>query len=108
MTVWCWFQAGNLRINQGIQSIAAAEDRLEMCRLAVAGDDFFAVDDLELNRPGPSYTIDTVRVLRTRGWSEISWLIGADMVQCSARLAQSCRVAGRGAVRSDGPTGMVI
>jgi nicotinate-nucleotide adenylyltransferase len=51
-----------------------------MCRLAVAGDPFFAVEDLELARPGPSYTIDTARELRRRGWERVDWLIGADML----------------------------
>jgi nicotinate-nucleotide adenylyltransferase len=63
----------------GDMSLAGAEDRLEMCRLAIDDESLFEVDDLELNRPGPSYTIDTARQLRSRGWSEISWLVGADM-----------------------------
>jgi nicotinate-nucleotide adenylyltransferase len=63
----------------GDTTLAAAEDRLAMCRLAVAGDERFEVDDLELHREGPSYTIDTVRELKGRGHGEISWLIGADM-----------------------------
>jgi nicotinate-nucleotide adenylyltransferase len=65
----------------GDRSLAPALDRLEMCRLAVSGDSFFEVDDLELNRSGPSYTIDTVNILRARGESDVSWLIGADMVK---------------------------
>jgi nicotinate-nucleotide adenylyltransferase len=60
--------------------------RLRMCELAVARDPLFTVDDIELNRPPPSYTIDTVRELkRTRGWKELSWLIGADMVEVLPR-----------------------
>jgi nicotinate-nucleotide adenylyltransferase len=46
----------------------------------VADDPFFEVEDLELRRTGPSYTIDTVRELRRRGWNRVAWLIGADMV----------------------------
>ena len=52
-----------------------------MCRLAVEGSDLFEVDDLEVQREGPSYTIDTVRELRRRGWPEVHWMIGADMLQ---------------------------
>jgi nicotinate-nucleotide adenylyltransferase len=59
--------------------LASPEDRLAMCRLAVAGDPFFEVSDIELNRDGPSYTIDTVRQLKASGWQEVHWLIGADM-----------------------------
>jgi nicotinate-nucleotide adenylyltransferase len=69
----------------GDTMIAAAEHRLAMCQLAVAGDDFFEVDALELARPGPSYTIDTVRQLRARGVLQVSWLIGADMLNSLPR-----------------------
>ncbi len=64
---------------QGDSNIITAAHRLEMARLAVADDPLFVVDDIELKRTGPSYTIDTVRLLRGSGWSEIAWLIGADM-----------------------------
>ena len=42
----------------------APEHRLEMTRLATAGDDRFAVSDIELRRPGASFTSDTLRELR--------------------------------------------
>ena len=35
-----------------------------MCRLAIAGESRFEVSDLELNRAGPSYTVDTLSELR--------------------------------------------
>ncbi len=63
--------------------LADAADRLAMCRLAVAGDEMFEVDDLELRREGASYTLQTVRELagRTPAPQEpIHWLIGADLL----------------------------
>lgn len=42
---------------------AAPEHRLEMTRLATFGDARFAVSDLELRRPGMSFTSDTLREL---------------------------------------------
>lgn len=45
-------------------AVAPAEQRMEMCRLATAGDARFAVSDVELNRGGPSYTVDTLAELR--------------------------------------------
>lgn len=60
--------------------LAPPSDRLEMCRLAVAGDSLFEVSDIELDRSGPSYTIETALELRRRGWDRVAWLIGADMV----------------------------
>ncbi len=60
--------------------MALPADRLAMCQAAIAGDTFFEVDGLELNRSGPSYTIDTARQLKLQGHKDLHWLIGADMV----------------------------
>ncbi len=46
------------------RAIATADDRLEMCRLAIEGDTRFVVSDVELVRGGPSYTVDTLAELR--------------------------------------------
>ena len=46
------------------QGLAAAEHRLRMLELAVAGVPGFRVSHVELDRPGPSYSIDTLRALR--------------------------------------------
>ncbi len=42
----------------------AAEQRLHMLRLAVSGEPRLAVDDRELGRDGPSYTVDTLASFR--------------------------------------------
>lgn len=60
--------------------IAPASDRLEMCRLAVAGDPLFDVSDLEVRRSGPSYSIDTAQELARLHKAKPHWLIGADML----------------------------
>lgn len=44
---------------------APAEDRLALTRAAVTDIPGFEVCDIELRRPGPSYTVDTLRELRT-------------------------------------------
>jgi nicotinate-nucleotide adenylyltransferase len=46
------------------EAMPSAEDRLEMTRRAVEQNPFFEVSDMELRREGPSYTIDTVRLLK--------------------------------------------
>lgn len=46
--------------------LASAGDRLAMLRLALAGEPGFVVETAELDRPGPSYTVDTLRTLRAR------------------------------------------
>ncbi|HXT66148.1 MAG TPA: adenylyltransferase/cytidyltransferase family protein, partial [Nitrospiraceae bacterium] len=40
-------------------SLAPAQDRYEMVRLAIASDPAFAISDVEIRRPGKSYSIDT-------------------------------------------------
>lgn len=45
-------------------AVAPAEQRLEMCKLAAAGDARFVVSEVELKREGPSYTVDTLAELR--------------------------------------------
>lgn len=45
------------------RSIADASARLEMLRLAIDADPALEVSEIELKRSGPSYTIDTLRVL---------------------------------------------
>lgn len=58
---------------------ASAADRLAMLRLAVDGDGRFALDDRETRRAGPSYTVDTLRELRSESPGDrLSLLIGAD------------------------------
>jgi nicotinate-nucleotide adenylyltransferase len=46
--------------------ITAGEHRLAMVELAIAGNDRFAADRLELDRDGPSYTVETLEALVTR------------------------------------------
>jgi len=48
------------------QSISAAEHRLEMARLAVDSLPGMEVSTLELERPGPSYSVDTLGELLAR------------------------------------------
>jgi nicotinate-nucleotide adenylyltransferase len=58
------------------------EQRLEMVRAAVRDDPRFAVDDLELRREGASYTVDTLRALRSRyPEAELFFLVGVDQMR---------------------------
>lgn len=47
------------------QPISHAADRLAMIRAAIADNEAFTVSTVELERDGPSYTIDTLRELAT-------------------------------------------
>jgi nicotinate-nucleotide adenylyltransferase len=53
--------------------------RIEMLALAIAGQASFRIDELEKDRPGPSYTADTLAELRHRQPAdEFFLLIGSD------------------------------
>jgi len=55
---------------------AAPHHRLAMARLACADNPAFRVDELELRRPAPSYSVDTVQSLHERlGESTQLWFI---------------------------------
>jgi len=61
---------------------AAPEHRLEMTRLAIAGDERFDVSDIELRRAGASFTSDTLRELRALyPDSELFLILGWDAAQ---------------------------
>jgi nicotinate-nucleotide adenylyltransferase len=59
--------------------MASAEMRLSMLRAAIKNEAGFTVDDCELRRAPPSYTIDTVEEIQRReGEAEIFLFIGED------------------------------
>lgn len=71
---------------------ALAGDRLAMARLAVQGESDFEVSDVEVNRGGKSYTVDTLSQLhRLYPGDELFLILGWD----AARLFRSWREPGQ-------------
>jgi nicotinate-nucleotide adenylyltransferase len=68
----------------------SASHRAEMLRLAVAAVPGLEVDPLELDRPGPSYTIDTLKSLRLEYGAErtLVWIVGSDVLATLPRWSQ--------------------
>ena len=56
-----------------------AAHRVAMCRLAVEGDERLTVNDSEIAREGPSFTVDTLRALD--GSDELTFIVGGDMAR---------------------------
>lgn len=87
------------------RTLTAATHRLAMTRLAFAGIAQVRVDDRELRRAGPTYSVDTLRELQSEHpGAQLVLLMGEDQAagfagwhawQEIARLAELC-VAGRG------------
>lgn len=61
------------------ETFASAESRLDMVRVATDGLDGFVVDDRELRRDGPSYSIDTLASLRAEfSDASLGLIVGMD------------------------------
>jgi nicotinate-nucleotide adenylyltransferase len=59
-----------------------AAARLELCRLAVAGDERFEVSPLEIDRGGASFTVDTLKELHdVEPEHDLTFIVGGDMAQ---------------------------
>ena len=61
-----WIPAGEPWQKAPARPLTASEHRAAMVELAIAGEPRFALERCELQRPGPSYTLDTVRELQAR------------------------------------------
>lgn len=73
-----WVPVGEAS-HRTIDQDPGGEARLEMCERAIAGDERMTVSRIELDRPGPSYTVDTLRALReSRPDEDLFLIIGGD------------------------------
>jgi nicotinate-nucleotide adenylyltransferase len=54
--------------------------RLALCQAAIAGDDELETSALEIERGGPSFTVDTLRALHgSREGDDLTFIVGGDM-----------------------------
>lgn len=72
---------------------AGPQERLEMTRLAIAGDPRFSVDGSEVARGGLSYTVDTLgRYRDSHSGHELFFLVGADIGSTFSRWREPGRI----------------
>jgi nicotinate-nucleotide adenylyltransferase len=71
--------------------VASEADRLRMLELAVAGEPRFAVSKDELDRNGPSYTVDTLELLA--GADDLFLILGSDAIADLPRWKDPDRIA---------------
>ena len=69
---------------------AAETDRLAMLERAIDGERRFAVSRIELERPAPSYTVDTLETLAPEG--RLFLILGADAAADLARWKRPERI----------------
>lgn len=75
--------------------VSSAEDRLAMTLLATADNPHFLVSRLEVDRPGVTYTVDTLQLLRNYYPSnvELYFITGADAITDILRWRDADRIA---------------
>jgi nicotinate-nucleotide adenylyltransferase len=79
--------------------VSSALDRFTMVALATAGNDRFRPLDLEISRPGPHFTVDTVEALFAEGAHSLHLIVGSDTFvemtgwREAARIFARCHVA---------------
>lgn len=82
------------------QNITIAEHRVAMVRLAIASNPYFLLSLIEVERPGPSYSVDTIEQLQLEfgGGIELYFIMGMDAVfdlpnwKEPERLSRLCRL----------------
>jgi nicotinate-nucleotide adenylyltransferase len=66
--------------HKGDEGDPGPERRLEMCRLAAEDEAGIEACGLEIERGGPSYTVDTLRTINaSHPETELTFIVGADM-----------------------------
>ncbi len=71
--------------HRSIDQDPGAEVRVQLCDYAVAADARLALSRIEVDREGPSYTSDTLRLLRERSpEDELVLILGADQASALA------------------------
>lgn len=74
--------------------VSPAEHRVEMVRLAIAVCSGFELSLLEINRPGPSYTVDTIKEFRDKhgDGNELFFILGQDSLSQLPRWKEPNRI----------------
>ncbi|MBM7604773.1 nicotinate-nucleotide adenylyltransferase [Metabacillus crassostreae] len=77
-----WFIPNQIPPHKSEKHFSDSRHRLNMLKLAIKDNDHFKINTLELEREGPSYTYDTIHILREQ-YPDYSFhfIIGADMIE---------------------------
>jgi nicotinate-nucleotide adenylyltransferase len=83
-------------MSKSIGQITHPKSRIKMLRLAVAGRPQLKVSSIEIERPGPSYTVDTLAALKKQYGSqaEIYFILGWDSLAQLADWREPERIIG--------------
>lgn len=74
------------------ETILPGEHRLAMVDLAVSGNEAFSVLTLEVDRPGDTFTVDTLEELHEQADDDLFFIMGMDALQGFARWKDPVRI----------------
>lgn len=77
-----WFMPNQEPPHKKKSGLVKNEDRVQMLTLAIEGNPAFKVETIELQREGPSYTFDTMKMMDEQfSEHQFYFIIGADMIE---------------------------
>ncbi|MCZ2738058.1 nicotinate-nucleotide adenylyltransferase [Bacillus safensis] len=77
-----WFIPNHMPPHKTGRKRADSHHRINMVEAAIQSNPFFRLELIEMEREGPSYTVDTVNLLKKRHpEDQFFFMIGADMVE---------------------------
>ena len=89
-----WFIPTGLPWMKRDEALTGAEDRRKMVELAIRDDERFHLSSVELDRPGETYTVDTLEELRAGPMSEgeLFFVMGVDTLHTMHRWKDPARI----------------
>ena len=88
-----WFLPANVPPHKQARRLTSVQHRLKMLELAVAGHGAFVVSELEIQRGGVSYMVDTLSsILQTEPTAELYLLMGADSLRDLPSWREAARI----------------
>ncbi|WP_066064021.1 nicotinate-nucleotide adenylyltransferase [Neobacillus soli] len=77
-----WFMPNHEPPHKKKSEYIKNEDRLQMLEHAIQGNEAFKIETIELHRQGPSYTVDTMKMINAEySGHQFFFIIGADMIE---------------------------
>jgi len=77
-----WFMPNQEPPHKRKTAFIKNEDRLNMLKLAIADNEKFKLQPIELEREGPSFTVETMKIIKSKYKDyQFYFVIGADMIE---------------------------
>lgn len=76
-----WFIPTSIPPHKSYETVSNVQDRLNMLKIALKDHKHFSIQTVELDRSGPSFTIDTVSLLKRQYNHDFYFIIGGDMIE---------------------------